>query len=55
MAFKKGDYIYYYKKVDNTFDTIPAKVLAVHKVMLTILCNGVKMRVHKKNCEHQTP
>jgi len=54
--FKVGDYIYYYKGVGDTDETIPTIVIKVHKKMLTI-CSSFEpdesYRVLKTKCEHQ--
>ena len=54
---KKGDYIYYYRKVDETFETVPAKILKVNEKTLFIEANfneGTRnVRVNKSKCELQ--
>ena len=58
MKIKKGDYVYYHKKVDNTSETVPAIVLKVNLKTLRINGNfneGDKIvNVKKENCELQT-
>jgi len=55
--FKKGDFIYYYKKVDESSGSVPAKVLQVHAQTLKIEANfneGTRIvRVKKSKCELQ--
>ena len=55
--FKAGDYVYYFMKVDNTFATVPAKVLKVNNKTLKIEANfneGTRTaRVNKSKCELQ--
>ena len=57
--FKAEDAVYYYRKVDNTFDTIPATILKVNPKTLLIRANFPEVekpkvvRVSKASCEKQ--
>lgn len=53
--YKPGDYVYYYKKYSNTWDTIPAIVIRVTKKCLYITSSTEEepIRVLKTNCELQ--
>ena len=55
--FKTGDYVYYFRKVDMTFETVPSKVLQVNNKTLKIEANfneGTRnVRVSKTKCELQ--
>ncbi len=55
--FTKGDYIYYYRKIDRTFETVPSKILKVNTNTLFIEANfneGTRnVRVNKSKCELQ--
>jgi len=52
--FKKGDLVYYRKRCDKTFDTIPCEVLQVG-IKNILLSDGEKTyRASKKLCELQT-
>jgi hypothetical protein len=55
-SYKPGDYIYYYKKYSNTWDTIPAIVIKVTKKCLYITSSAEEMpiRVLKSSCELQS-
>jgi hypothetical protein len=52
-TFKKGDYIYYFRAIDGTYETIPARVDKVHKASLTIISGNQVMRVSQSKCELQ--
>lgn len=55
--FKTGDYVFYFRKVDATFETVPAKVLQVNAKTLKVEANfneGTRTtRVSKTKCELQ--
>ena len=56
--FKKGDYIYYYKRVPSTdpiitgdtFDTYPGIVIKVGKKKVKIDCDGIDGQIWVSGC-----